>query len=330
MILSFLAKRLIPIFSSSAILLIFTTPAHSNPFYNQDLRRFNIYSNIYEKAEKELDQDYNTLYRIAERISRANQLNDFTWRIRILPRYDINAYALENNLLGINRGLLDQFKGDTSAISCAVAHEMAHHVKKHKAVEDSIYLQWANTLDLNARNKAIIIDIMRKGLLEKLEKEIKKPKIISNLLKSFGFDSVNNISRILIDKINSSAKKRLRTRLSELRITQEFEADKIAYEFSVRAGFEEEGCLRLMEIFSRQNGAQLDHDADHPSLNKRIAKLKEYVLEYNIQSLKNEGNRNIVNTSALSYEYNRNEKWLIIYSRFGSPQDDIKRLFPSN
>ena len=83
MILSFLAKRLIPIFSSSAILLIFTTPAHSNPFYNQDLRRFNIYSNIYEKAEKELDQDYNTLYRIAEIISRANQLNDFTWRIRM-------------------------------------------------------------------------------------------------------------------------------------------------------------------------------------------------------------------------------------------------------
>ena len=57
MILSFLAKRLIPIFSSIAILLIFTTPAHSNPFYNKDLRRSNIYNNIYEKAEKELDQD---------------------------------------------------------------------------------------------------------------------------------------------------------------------------------------------------------------------------------------------------------------------------------
>ena len=85
-----------------------------------------------------------------------------------------------------------------------------------------------------------------------------------------------------------------------------------------------------MEIFSRQNGAQLDHDADHPSINKRIVKLKEHILEYNIQSLKNEGDRNIVNTSALSYEYNRNEKWLIIYSRFGSPQDDLKRLFPSN
>ena len=330
MILSFLAKRLIPIFSSSAILLIFTTPAHSNPFYNQDLRRFNIYSNIYEKAEKELDQDYNTLYRIAEIISRANQLNDFTWRIRILPRYDINAYASENNLLGINRGLLEQFKGDTSAIACAVAHEMGHHVKKHKAVEESILFQWANTLDLNARNKAIIINIIRKGLLENLEKELKKPKIISNLLKSFGFDTVNNISRNLIDKINSSAQERLRRRVRELRITQEFEADKMGYEFSVRAGFEQKGCLRLMEILSRQNGAQLDNDMDHPSINKRIAKLKEHGLEYDIQSLKNEGNRNIANTSALSYEHNRNEKLLIIYSRFGSSQDDLKRLFPSN
>ena len=328
MILSFLAKRLIPIFSSSAILLIFTTHAHSNPFYNQELHRYNIYTNIYEKADKELGQDYYTLYRIAERISRANQIDNFTWKIRILPQNDINAYALESNLLEINEGLLENFKGDTSAIACAVGHEMGHHVKKHASIQQSMALQWANKLDLNARNKAMIINLMRKGLLEKLKKGSKNTEIISNLFQHFG--GVNDISRTLIDKINSINLADLKNRRLKLRRTQEFEADKIGYEFSVRAGFDPKGCLRVMELLSRQNGAQIDNDAVHPSTNKRIAKLKEYDLEYDIQALKNEGKRNVANTSALSYEHNKDESLLIIYSRFGSPQDDLERLFPSD
>ena len=326
MILSFLAKKILPVVSSSAILLNFTAPANSNPFSNQDLRRYTIYSNIYENAKKELDKDYYILYRIVERISRANQLDDFTWRIRILPEDDINAYASESNLLEINKGLLEQL--DASAIACAVAHEMGHHLKKHASIEESIAHQWYNKLNLDARNKAIIIDLMRKGLLEKFKKGSQNTERISNLFQRLG--GVNNISKTLIDKINSSADERYHSDRRKLKRAHEFEADMIAYEFSVRSGFEQKGCLRLMELLSRQNGAQLDNDANHPSVNKRIAKLKEHGLKYDIQVLKNEGDRNTASTSALNYEYNRNKKLLIIYSRFGSPQDDIEVLFPSN
>ncbi len=76
---------------------------------------------IYKKAKKELPGDWYPLYRIIDRIARANKLNDKNWRVRILPKYQINAFATEVNLIGLYGGILDQLAGDAAAISCVVA-----------------------------------------------------------------------------------------------------------------------------------------------------------------------------------------------------------------
>lgn len=89
---------------------------------------------IYQQAKKELPEHSYVIYRIVERIARANALDKHPWRVRFLPEYDINGFATDVNLIGVHRGLLDQLSGDTSAMACVVGHEMAHNVERHIAL----------------------------------------------------------------------------------------------------------------------------------------------------------------------------------------------------
>lgn len=93
----------------------------------------------YAKAETDLPENFYVLYRIVERIARANDLDQHPWRVVIHSEYDINAHATEANLIVIYNGLLDQLAGDTSALACVVGHEMAHHAHRHIAIRDAEY-----------------------------------------------------------------------------------------------------------------------------------------------------------------------------------------------
>ncbi|MEW6493511.1 MAG: M48 family metallopeptidase [Cyanobacteriota bacterium] len=93
----------------------------------------------YALAETELSENVYVLYRIVERMARANELNQHPWRVVISPEYEINAHATEANLIVIYSGLLDQLAGDTSALACVVGHEMAHHAHRHLAIRSAEY-----------------------------------------------------------------------------------------------------------------------------------------------------------------------------------------------
>ena len=96
-------------------------------------------STPYAVAETELPENIYILYRIVERMARANELNQHPWRVVIAPEYEINAHATEANLIVIYSGLLDQLTGDTSALACVVGHEMAHHAHRHLAIREAEY-----------------------------------------------------------------------------------------------------------------------------------------------------------------------------------------------
>lgn len=94
---------------------------------------------FYKQAEAELPEQFYVLYRIVERIARANDLDQHHWRVVIPEEYQINAFAREANLIVVYNGLLDQLAGDASALACVVGHEMAHHVHKHIPIYDAEY-----------------------------------------------------------------------------------------------------------------------------------------------------------------------------------------------
>ncbi|MBO9997556.1 MAG: M48 family metallopeptidase [Cyanobacteria bacterium SID2] len=101
----------------------------------------------FDRAESELSESYYALYRIVERMARANDLDGHPWRVQILPEYVINAYSTEANLIGIQRGLLDQFPGDPSVVACIVGHEMAHHINRDAAILDARYAEGRAEID---------------------------------------------------------------------------------------------------------------------------------------------------------------------------------------
>ncbi|MDY6781709.1 MAG: M48 family metalloprotease [Cyanobacteriota bacterium] len=83
----------------------------------------------YDTAKTELPENFYVLYRIVDRLARANDLDDYPWRVTITDNDNISAYATEANVIVIASGLLDRMAGDASSLACVVGHEMAHHLK---------------------------------------------------------------------------------------------------------------------------------------------------------------------------------------------------------
>jgi beta-barrel assembly-enhancing protease len=289
---------------------------------------------LYERAKQELPSDFYALYRIIDRVARANGYDESPWRIAVLSKYDINAFATDVNLIAIYNGILDQLAGDSSALACVVSHEMGHHVKRHIAVGE-------------ARKAELIAQIRAEAEKEVLgEKQTATseatatavggavadrmiPGTIGNIVGGvLGNQSRNRITKAQkrIDEIVAKKTKELEQRLAEQRRQHEFEADEVGYIAAVRAGFEPEGCLRAMEVLAKTPGAEFD--SSHPAVPKRIEALKGLAIKYPPQTLVREGNAKITATQPLTYDLSRDKASLRINSRRGgSVVDDIDRRF---
>lgn len=107
------------------------------------------FENVYDQAQAELPDNLYVLYRIVDRLARANNLDEHPWRIIIDDKDEINAYATEANLIVVHFGLLDQTAGDSSALACVVAHEMAHHTHQHAAIWTSRRAEWREQMEMH-------------------------------------------------------------------------------------------------------------------------------------------------------------------------------------
>lgn len=76
-------------------------------------------------------EDFYKIYRIAERIIRANNLDYISWRILLQRDNSFNASSSETNCITINTGALDTFSTDDDALSLLIGHEMAHSMLGH-------------------------------------------------------------------------------------------------------------------------------------------------------------------------------------------------------
>jgi len=90
-------------------------------------------SEFYKKAEIKLDKQLYREYRVAERIIRANKLDNYPWVIEIpnSKDYVVNAATAQGNLITIECGIMNTFYDDVSALAFVTAHEMAHEILRH-------------------------------------------------------------------------------------------------------------------------------------------------------------------------------------------------------
>ena len=106
----------------------------------------------------------------------------------------------------------------------------------------------------------------------------------------------------------------------------ENEADEIGYVASVKAGFEPEGCLRVMQVLSQLPGSETD--TSHPAVPKRIEAIKALMIKYPPQTLVKDGEARISKTKPLTYDLSKDRASLRINSsRGGSQAEEIDRRF---
>ena len=289
---------------------------------------------IYQQAKEELPENFYVLYRIIERVARANALDERPWRIVVVPTYDINAFATEVNLIALHTGIMDQLAGDASALACIVAHEMGHHVERHIA--------------LGPAEKAALIEEIQTEAELQVEAELKDAKSDSRgsaiggaIARGVLGGSVGNATgRVLenesrnrmtraerrIQEIVEQKEQELEQRLAEDSQRREFEADRSGYMYSVQAGFEPEGCLRAMDVLARLPGAEFD--TTHPATRRRIEALQELAVENPAARLSQKGDAVLSATEPLTYDLSEDGVSLRINStRGGSTGDDIERMF---
>lgn len=295
---------------------------------------------MYEQARRDLPEHTYVVYRIIDRISRANGLDRTPWRVRTIQEYNVNAFATEINLIALYTGLMDQLAGDASGIACVVGHEMAHHTQRHTA--------------MGKIAQAELIEQYRREAESAAQKELNAAKSeasgaalggallqgVGSLLGGWGGAAGgmvgSTMGRSAQDRMAASQQKvqamvarkekELAETIAENDRKQEFEADRYGYQYMTRAGFDPEGCLRLMEVFGRTPGAEFD--TTHPATRKRIEQLKSLMQEYPAQQLAQEGQRALGGSRPLSYSLSEDGTSLRVNSRHGaSTADSLDRMF---
>ena len=84
------------------------------------------------KISKSNEVDYYNVYRVCERLIRANNLDYVNWRIAIRKTEEINAASSNVNYIYINTALYDSIYQNPDALAFVMAHEMAHLILGHQ------------------------------------------------------------------------------------------------------------------------------------------------------------------------------------------------------
>ena len=271
---------------------------------------------LYQKAQQELPKNYFAVYAITDRIARANGLDKKPWRIVVTSNYTVNAYASDTNLLTFEAGLMDQLEGNASALACAIAHEMGHHVKQHlgygPAKQEKARLEEIENAEkekLIAEQDAATQAALGAGVAAgAMQAGNQVGGTAGGIIGAIGLliggaaqQDAQNIEEIKA-KIQEEAEERYNQRLIEISQGHELEADELGYLYSVKAGFDPNGCVTVMDILGRMPGAQLK-DGSHPAPETRSEKIKALMAKYPPETLKAEGKTLLkAKTTPLQYE----------------------------
>lgn len=210
---------------SSSVLLNLNTPGCAQAIIPLQSLSTTTNSSTYTPRVQAKNNNLQWVYSVAERVIRANGLDDHPWRFQISDEYDINAYAGELNKIVIYKGFLDQIHGDDAALAFIISHELAHHTHRHTAQQEEAEASLKDKLlkEAEAEYNNWIVQERRKSKtpLSPATKDVIKQRII--IQKKQEFDrTIQALSR-----------------------QHEFQADEIGYTYMIKAGYDPNGGLRV-------------------------------------------------------------------------------------
>jgi hypothetical protein len=323
------------IYATVACLNFFLLPVKSAPNTSKSPSSFQ--AEHFKKARSDLGRDWYVIYTIFDRISRSNNLDKYSWRFKITEEYQTQAYAAEENLVVIPKGVLDFANaGDTSALACIIGHEVAHHTLEHKSKIPANYYQLRND---KIREVEDMIKLAEKRKKERKETIRQYKDNLSQPNLPPWLKSVNEIGLAIakslpepkpIDpyKLREEAGNQVDAQFYSISRTHELEADREGFRYAVRAGFDKEGCSNMFDILARTTASKDNRiDAMHPTVEVRKNQIFQFITPESVHQLRQEGKYNRSGKMPLSYELNKNLGWLRINTRMGSAENDFNRLF---
>ncbi len=224
----------------------------------------------YEQARQELPEDLYVLYRIVDRMARANGLDDRAWRVKTAAEYDSNAFATDANLVAVYNGLMDQLQGDVDALACVVGREMAHHTQKHTVIGDAQRAQMLAELQnqIQSQTNEEIEDATRSARAASVGGSILSTVGglfggLGGLVGGLAGSAIGGSSQSRIARAQERIQETYRTRMAEIEQQlaaqtnqQNTEADRLGYRYMATAGFKGEGCVRAIEILKGADETQ--------------------------------------------------------------------------
>lgn len=138
---TYIKKSSLPLKDPKLFTFSTVTPVDANKYKAKLQQDEKIYKSVIEPAiNKKLNSinidpaavDFYRVYRIAERLIRANNLEYTNWRFAIRKSHDeINAASGANNFVEINTALYDSLYNNEDALAFVMAHELSHLLLGH-------------------------------------------------------------------------------------------------------------------------------------------------------------------------------------------------------
>ena len=245
----------------------------------------------FQVAKKKIPEPYYPLYRIVEKLSRANNLANRTWEVKVTPDYTLNGFADKPDLIVIPKPALDSLSGDIDAMACMVAREVSHQDRKHQAIGPAELAAIKQKIQEEAIAQAQSNENSKRGWGMGLG-------LVGGILgvNTAGVqNAINNNTDNATAKMIKDKEAELSIRMSETASRIEKEADEDAFIYLTRAGRDPKGCIRYLEVLSRN--PQAEANPAKPQIPGRLQAYRDFIDRESPAKYKKEGSANLARFS---------------------------------
>lgn len=272
----------------------------------------------YAQAKKQLPADYYVLYRIVDKIARANNIASGSWRVKISEEYALNGFADEANLIVVPRSAMSQLTGDPDALACMVSREISHHVRKHKAVGPGEQAALKKQIQEEAVAAAAANEKSKMGWGMGLGLAGGLLGINTSGIQGAVNANTDRATARMIEEKEAELNKRMAQTSTRI----EKEADEDAFIYLARASRDPKGCIRYLDVISRDPKAE--PDPANPQIPARIQSYRDFIDRESATKYKAEGSASLQrNKNPLTYEVADNGSSLRVNSSRGSTAKQI-------
>ncbi len=164
--------------------------AKDDKIYNSKIKTI-LSKNMQSVNIQPADIDFYNVYRIAERLIRANNLDYVNWRIAIRKsEEDFNASTTSANLIYINTALYDSLYTNQDALAFVIGHEMSHQILGHQQRTAEMSANLNRLKNFSGRSNTLSMTVMKKKYLAELRNmEYISDAMGMELMTRAGFDT---------------------------------------------------------------------------------------------------------------------------------------------